>query len=214
MEQLESKSLPKILKFSNISCILVYYGQLHEWKTLMELLNTATSKTWRDNLEAFIKWGENHKSQLFINPESQRFENFLSNFDHNYKFISGFWVNLEWIDNIFPIIMDALNNDKILLAYTLKSKGEATIGIRKPKETFRFRYIVKLEICSEEEASTTAPAIKCPNFKHQYNRFDNLNLFSWMKSDLCNYILWFVKTNGFIQFEKIKNQIIRFEFWK
>ena len=66
IETFTQMNLPAIFKFSNLSSILVYYRHLHEWKVLMERLGKLTKKLWENNIEAFIKVGENHNAPIVI----------------------------------------------------------------------------------------------------------------------------------------------------
>ena len=212
MEQFESKSLSKIFKFSNISCILGYYGHLHEWKTLMESLNTETNKTWRDNLEAFIKWGENHKSQFFLETKSHRFKSFLLNLDYNYKFISGFLTYIEWIKKFYPAIMNALNNDKKLLVFQSENKTNDNLII--DNYCFNSIFVPKMDlfICSEGETLNLIPIMRCPDFKHEYyNSFDDLLTSINCKPKLSLFTLLLKKYKGTIKYQKIRNQIYDFD---
>ena len=167
MEQLRPKRLTEIFKFSHISNILPYYGYLHEWKVLMERLSTQTNKVWTDNLEAFIKWGENYKTEICLCMNSGRLENFILNFDFNYKFICNFAVELEWFEECIPILTDVLSSNKMMIM-SGHSNPISKFWIWKKEKYYRYiTYKYKLFVYSEEEASASIPAFNCLNFKNR-----------------------------------------------
>ena len=173
MELLGPKRLTEVFKFSHILNILPYYGFLHEWKILMEKLSTQTNKVWTDNLEVFVKWGENYKTEIWICINTARLESFMLNFDFNYKFISNFVAELDWFEECIPILVDALSSNKMIFMYG-HSNPRSEFWVWKRKKYYKYiNYKYKLFIYSEEEASAIIPAINWPNFKNR--PFDLLN---------------------------------------
>ena len=75
MEKELRPNLQKIFNFSNVLWILQYYSHLDKWRFLLAQLNSNTNKTWERNKEAFIKFGERHKRDVFMN------NTIASNFD-------------------------------------------------------------------------------------------------------------------------------------
>ena len=106
--------LPSIFKFSYLSRILVYYGYLHEWKVLMERLCTQSCNIWKDNLEAFIKAGENNNAPIVIQHDYAKAKSFISNINDNYRFINSIAGNDELFVKLIHEIMNSLGDDKLI----------------------------------------------------------------------------------------------------
>ena len=63
MEQL-GRVLPPIFKFAVLWNILPFYGFLHEWKILLEVISKQTSGIWKKNKEAFMYWGGEYRQEF------------------------------------------------------------------------------------------------------------------------------------------------------
>ena len=130
MEQLRPKRLTEIFKFSHISNILPYYGYLHEWKVLMERLCTQSSNIWKNNLEAFVKWGENNKTHIFMLYDSEKAKSFISNFNNNYRFIKNITGDDKKFINKIHKIMNILEDDKLIQLSYFEWKSCAKFNLR------------------------------------------------------------------------------------
>ena len=171
----------------------------------MESLSKGTKQLWEDYFEAFVKWGEHHKAQLWLKIESRKLESFISNLDYNYKWISNFCARLFKFYNPISNIFDAWSSDKMILLYTEYDwENDVVIGMKS-------EYPFKFMICSEEEASNVAPVIKCQSFKHNFNYLLNDIIIDYQMNKILdtNWIL-LDKNDGTIQYEEIKNPVYNF----
>ena len=208
MELFGPNPLPVIFKFSHISRVLVYYGRLHNWKVLMETLSKGTKQLWEDNFDAFVKWGEHYKAQLWLMIESRKLDSFISKLDYNYKWISNSSTYFDNFCNPISKIFEAWSSDKVILVYVeYQRENNAIIWMN----SIKFEYLFKFMICFEEEESNIFPVIKCPKFKHKFNS----SLSSISKADQIHKILlnnWILiaKSDGEIKYEKNRKPCLQF----
>ena len=168
MEQFEPRPLPAIFKFSHISWVLAYYGWLHEWKVLMESLSKDTSKLWKDNLNAFFKWGENLKDHIRIEHKPEKSEKLIPYLESNYKFIDCFYVDSDWVKWFILNINKGWFDDNVIFVSPYYYFID---GILKEEENKNFDQrnakLYKVFILTEEQASKKISAINCPKFKEK-----------------------------------------------
>ena len=209
MEQFEPRPLPTIFKFSHISWVLAYYGWLHEWKVLMELLSKDTSKIWKDNLNAFINWGENLKAHLRIEYRPEKSEKLISNLELNYKFIDCFYVDSYWLKLFISKINKGWFSNNVIFVspYDYFIDGILNEEAYKYLDPWDSRFY-KILICTEEQASKKISAIKCPNFKEKSDHLLNeriLNSLWFRESSL--YSIFLFKNQGVYKYKKLFNKI-------
>ena len=94
---MESKAakLPIVFKLSLLSKIMPYFGYLHEWKTILELISKKTRKIWNDNTKIFMYWGRDQRFNVhyFKNDSNKTYvQNILKNAEL-------FDINTEWFFN-------------------------------------------------------------------------------------------------------------------
>ena len=109
--------------------------------------------------------------------------------------------------------MNALNNDKKLLVFQSENKTIDNLII----DYYYcfdsdFEPNINLFICSEEETLNLIPIVRCPKFKHEYyNSYDYLYSSIYCNPKLSLFALLFIKYEGVLKFEKIRNQIYDFD---
>ena len=208
MEQFEPRPLPDIFKFSHISLVLAYYGWLHKWKVLMESLSKDTIKMWKDNLNAFINWGESLKAHIIIEYNPEKSEKLISKLEFNFKFVNCFYLHSLWIKLFISRINKGWFNDNIIF---ISPYDYFLDGILKEEEAYKHLEpwncrFYKIFICTEEQASKKISAIKCPNFKDKPDYlFDEKILNSLIGKSL--YSIFVFKYQGVFKYKKLYNKI-------
>ena len=66
MESISTKKLPPIFKLSLLSKILPFFGYLHDWKWILESINSKTNDIWDQNKEVLKYWGRDLKLSLHL----------------------------------------------------------------------------------------------------------------------------------------------------
>ena len=66
MESISTKKLPPIFKLSLLSKILPYFWYLHDWKWILESINSKTNKIWDQNKEELKYLGRDLKLSLHL----------------------------------------------------------------------------------------------------------------------------------------------------
>ena len=177
----------------------------------MESISKFTSEVWEDNLSAFMKWGENHKTNMCLATESQRFDSFVQNLTYNYKFICHFSAMHDLFYFSISKIMDALSIEENLLVYwdeSEKCKDDSWIGIKDSQSKLNISFPFKVFICSNEQVQNMVPEIKCPNFKHNFYNFRrDQYIYNLIYSEISICPVLLVKDNGVIKFKQMKNLI-------
>ena len=108
--------------------------------------------------------------------------------------------------------MDVLNNDKILLVIQNGDKADTEfIGISHRIMINEYEPTLKLIICSKEESWSLIPIMNCPNFKHKYYYFNDTDLNYDNHLGFSIFVMLFIKYEGVIKYEKIRNQIFDFD---
>ena len=124
MEKAESEKIPSIFKFSNLCNILPYFGYLHEWKFILELMCIKTRQIWSENKEAFIQWGKKYKKmKIYIdgswNIPKKNAELFIFYTELLYPSIMGLLSleerNLLKFNNVLIPLYNQLDKSKAIL---------------------------------------------------------------------------------------------------
>ena len=125
MEMLTRNKLPTILKFSNITGILKYFGYLDEWKWLLEGMNSMTMNVWRENEDAFINYGSKYKREIVIDNDANRtykkfygkqdlYENCYFKTQNMIEYLNDIWDNIK---DGWEIILHRSRNTNLLQFY-------------------------------------------------------------------------------------------------
>ena len=133
MEQTNSEFLPPIFKLSALCNILPYFGYLHEWKNLLESINTGTNQVWNENRAALMHWGKDYKQETWLIYDKQEFiinkgipqnlelftlaTNWFDWVDH--KKAENNWINIR----IIGILLNRLNiNNAIVIDQHIENR--------------------------------------------------------------------------------------------
>ena len=127
MEKIGSKSIPPIFKLSSLCHILPYYGFLHQWKFIFELISKKTSVIWDENKEVFKNLGKDHKSIVvckYVKHTSYHFpknaELFVLKLESKYdlnKFIQVGTKGIQswWFDALILDLLEDLDENKSII---------------------------------------------------------------------------------------------------
>ena len=177
----------------------------------MERASKYTREIWEDNLNAFLKWGENHKTKMYLIAGSTWLRSFVLNLNYNFTFISNFSAEEDLFEHSIPEIMDALSNEEKVLVFwdeSEKCKDDSWIGAKEIKSGKYVSFPFQVFICTNEQVQNMIPEIKCPNFKHNFqnllNHKDKFNNIC-SKISVCPVLL--VNDNGEIKYEKMRNLV-------
>ena len=207
METLAQMKVPAILKFSHMSKILVYYGYLHKWKALMERLCTQSSSIWKENLEAFIKWGENNKAPIVLLYDSEKAKSFISNIYGNNKFIRSIAGNDKSFVKLIHKIMNILGDDKLIQLSILHIHWWDILDLishfDRSDQSAKYFPPYSILIDSKE----TSHMMNCFHLKSQpvipLNQTDDgRNLYSYLERNL----IWIFNENGEVKYKKMKTK--------
>ena len=207
METFAQMKVHAILKFSHISKILVYYGYLHKWKALMERLNKQSSNIWKDNLDAFIKWGENNKAPIDLLYDSEEAKSFISNINDNYKFIRSIVGNDKSFVKLIHKILNILGDDTLIQLSHLQMYWWDILDLisNHGRSNKSSKFSIPYSILINSKA--TSHIINCIHLKSQpvytLNQTDNIDDI-FLNSGYM--FLCFYNENGEVKYKKIKSK--------
>ena len=151
MEKYSESTVQSVFKFSNISCILKYYGYLDQWKRLLESISSQTRDSWIENKLAFINFGSNYKRSCVVNDKIR----------NNFK---EFWINNDLFEGTY-IEIENLLNFLIDICFKIPDNHQIICG-RSWDANF---YQIHIE--SIEYEITNLPALKCQEHKPKIKKF-------------------------------------------
>ena len=162
MENKEPESLGQFFKFSILCNILPYYGYLHEWKEVLQLICKKTSTIWNENWEAFMYLGRRYKYDVKI---------FQNNSWHIPKNAELFILAQSWMDS--PFMFSQCLDDGYLLKFNeiifplLNQLNENKV-ILIDKTWFYFQTI---RIIRKDEISGMVPSSLCTSSTFDSKKF-------------------------------------------
>ena len=152
MENSFGPNLQKIFDLSNILWILQYYSHLDQWKLLLTQLNSKTNEAWRQNQEAFIKFGERHRRDVFL---CYSIINNFAKFNENKSLFKNIFINHSKVYNYLFEVIFLLEENEELVVYQ--------------SEEYENSFI--LYISHKEKSSSFLPALEWPNHKPKWIGF-------------------------------------------
>ena len=193
MENISERRLPPIFKFSLLSCLLPFYGYLHEWRLLLEEINKKARKIWTDHKEAFIFWGKETKKELIINKHQNIGRNWLELFSLLISMRSSFESKI--VKRYY-----ANNVTRVEFLLKLLLENEAVIF---EKNIFYYKYL-SIYIWKVTEIPSILPAISC-----QVHTPSNQEIKQSKVSDLAKNILDKIFRNNYsVIIKRDKNKFV------
>ena len=116
MERIRAKKLPPIFKMSVLCNILPYYGHLHIWRKLLEMINSKTKDIWDQNREQLMYIGRDFKRDI----ELDNLKICINKLRPNRSWLDLFTLSLSndfRLQNVFFIttLTDNLNEDEVII---------------------------------------------------------------------------------------------------
>ena len=113
MESILTTKLPPIFKLSLLSKILPYFGYLHDWRRILELINKKTNGIWDQNKEVLKYWGRDLKLSFYLDYSFIKLsENILLKAElfkfHTSRFYKFNWGTEKTLDKIKEWEIDSL----------------------------------------------------------------------------------------------------------
>ena len=164
MEQTNNKTLPPIFKLSALCNFLPYFGYLHEWKNLLESINTGTNQVWNENRAALMYWGQEYKQ-----------ETWLIYYDQEFVINKGIPQNLElftlttnWFDWVHDIKKNKWNNIRLITILLNRLNTNNAIVIDQHIDN----WLKSITIWTEHEAEESTPSPMCTSTTSNITEFD------------------------------------------
>ena len=155
MERISTKKLSPIFKMSVLWNILPYYGHLHRWRRLLEMINTKTKNIWAQNRVQLMYIGRDFKRDI----ELDRLKENSRHLRPNRSWIDLFLLSLSNCINYYKFdftnLIDNLSEDEVII---LDSHDDIFKGYQ-------------IHFWSKECISDILPAINCPSFKSETKIF-------------------------------------------
>ena len=167
MESISTKKLPPIFKLSLLSKILPYFGYLHDWKRILELINKKTNDIWDQNKEVLKHLGRDLKlcvylenrliklsRNIMLNAELFKFRTYRFSFFHKDSEKTQDKIKQLKIDWLIVILCKQLNEDNTIVFQKwnykideifLQTRTEIAEMIPSPKCTSSILEIKKFE---------------------------------------------------------------------
>ena len=128
MESISTKKLPPIFGLSLLSIILPYFGYLHDWKMILESINSKTNDIWDQNKMVLKYWGRDLKLCIFLDYGFIKLsENIMLNAEL-FKFQTSRFFKFHWeaektigkikklkIDSLIVQLCNQLNEDNAIV---------------------------------------------------------------------------------------------------
>ena len=163
MENFKFERNSSILKLSVLCNILPYFGYLHQWKEVLELMSVKTKQLWIDNKEIFMflgrKWKKHIKvfywdDKVYI-PRNAELYAFKTNWFHYIYSNSLYYsdVHLWRLDKLIVPILNQLNTNR-------------SIVIDEDKEGFQ-----KISFITINEALEATTSINCTSCSSNIQKF-------------------------------------------
>ena len=140
MEKKNITMLHSILRFSVLCNILPYYGFIHEWKILLELINKKGCQIWSKNREAFINLGRKfrhkkvykNKNNYEIIPKNSELFYLKTNL---FVDSSMFKLGSSWIfTNLLGKLLNQLKSKNAIIMWNNNEPGYESISFLTEKE--------------------------------------------------------------------------------
>ena len=167
MESISTKKLPPIFKLSLLSKILPYFWYLHNWKWILESINSKTNKIWDQNKEELKYLGRDLKFSLHLENSLIEFSESILLKAELFKFQTSRFFKFHWgtekaqynikklkIDSLILQLCSHLNEDNAIVFQKwgdeideifLQTRTEITEIIPSPKCTSSILEIKKFE---------------------------------------------------------------------
>ena len=155
MEKISTKKIPPIFKMSMLWNILPYYGHLHRWRRLLEMINTETKDIWDQNREQLMYTGRDFKREIELD---------------SLKVLTSYLrPNRSWLDLFSLSLSDRFNSHKFDFTTLTDNLSEDEVIIIDSHDNIFKGY--QIHIWRKEYISDILPAIKCPSFKSETKMF-------------------------------------------
>ena len=160
--------LPPIFKMSVLCNVLPYYGQLHEWKELLENISEETKTIWEKNSKALIYWGREFRKRINI-AELKKEEicrSYLELYSLSFKF-QRLSPNKSF--QIFSTLPYLLNENEVIIYQSHDLEKD----------------YYNIYFSKEESVVEILPAVQCPSLKKTMLRSsDNSLILSFIQNQL------------------------------
>ena len=146
--------MPAIFKLSVLSIILPYYGELHEWKKLLDRISKKTKDIWKENSDALAYCGRKFRKEIDIASLNKE-DNWRDNLD---------LYSLTFNPYIFFREIDLRNLVSFL---EMLKEDEAIVYSSHRLDIIRYN----INFLKEENISDILPAVKCSSFVKEQKMF-------------------------------------------
>ena len=155
MEKIITKKLPPIFKMSVLWNILPYYGHLHRWRRLLEMINTKTKDIWDQNWEQLVYIGIGFKREIELDCLNEYSDYLRPNRSWFGLFSLSLSYDFRYNKFDFTILTDNVCEDEVIV---IDSHDDIF-------KSYQIQYWCK------DSISDILPAIKCPSFKSETKTF-------------------------------------------
>ena len=158
MEKTRKEILPHIFKMSMLWNVLPYYGFLHEWRRLLEMINIETKWIWEQNKEVLTYLGRDYRRNIKLTPDNHvTVENKIQK------------AKRSWLD-LFLFSFESGMIEKYIDFYTFINHLDKNEVIIIDRHSLLFEYL-QIIYWTKEKISSIVPAVLCPLFKKEIKSF-------------------------------------------
>ena len=188
MESISTKKLPPIFKLSLLSKILPYFGYLHDWKMILESINSKTNDIWDQNKEVLKYWGRDLKLKLHLENSLIEFSESILLKAELYKFRTSRFFKFHWGTEKTQYKIKKLKIDSLILQLCSQLNEDNAIVIQK------WDYEnVEIFLQTRKEIAEMIPSSKCTSSILEVKVFEDSQA-----QDLWKYIADSIQLNRVI----------------
>ena len=188
MESISTKKLPPIFKLSLLSKILPYFGYLHDWKMILELINKKTNDIWDQRKEELKYLGRELKFSWHLESRYIKFsENILLKAEI-FKFQTDRFCRFYWGTEKTQDKIKELGIDILILQLCSQLNEDNSIVFQKWGKKYE-----KIFLQTRKEIAEMIPSPNCASSILEIKMFEDSQA-----QDLWKYITDSIELKGVI----------------